>query len=128
MEIEVRTAGGVQILRPTLSRLTAVSGADGLDQSIRQAIADGNLAIAINMTEVEYADSTAIGALIRGYKQLATGQGTLCLFGVGEELREFFRQTVLDRLIDIEPDEQSALQMFEGQPKKRRKGIWNIFR
>jgi len=51
----------------------------------------------------------------------------MCLFNVGSELHEFFRQTVFDRFVEICRDEQSALELFGDRPKSTRKGLRRLF-
>ncbi len=78
-------------------------------EALESAGKEGHLAIAVDLAGVEYADSTMIGLLIGAFKTLTQNRGLICLFNVAPELHEFFRQTVLDRLIEICKDEQTAL-------------------
>lgn len=127
MSVEKREVGGVLIVHPTTTRVTAVVGAEELREALESAGKEGHLAIAVDLAGVEYADSTMIGLLIGAFKTLTQNRGLICLFNVAPELHEFFRQTVLDRLIEICKDEQTALELFEGGPKMKRKGLRGLF-
>jgi len=87
----------------------------------------GHLAIAVDLAGVEYADSTMIGILISTFKSLNQSKGMICLYNVGSELHEFFRQTVLDRLIEVCKDEQTALRLLADRARSRRKGLRRLF-
>lgn len=131
MSVDVREVKGVLIVRPGNRRVTAVSGANEFREALDKALTAGHLAVAVDLTGVEYADSTMIGALISAFKNLHQHGGLICLFNVGSELREFFRQTVLDRVIEIRKDEQSAIDLFDGRTKKtgkRKSGLRRLFR
>jgi len=127
MNVETRTADGVLIVRPGAGRITALSGADLLRQALEKAIARGHLAIAVDLDGVEYADSTMLGVLISAFKALNQRGGLVCAFNVGSELREFFHQTVLDRVIDVCKDESEALGLFAGRARKKRRGLLGRF-
>ena len=129
MSVDVYEVKGVLIIHPELSRVTALGGAEEFRTVVNKALKDGYLAVAVDLAGVEYADSAMIGTLVDAFKQLNRENGTICLFNVSQELREFFRQTVLDRFIQIFPDEESVLLALEDRPKrKRRKGLRRFFR
>jgi anti-sigma B factor antagonist len=124
--MDKRNVEGVLILNPSQKWITAVDGASELREEISLAIEDGCLAIAVDMGQVEYADSTAIGALIQGFKDLTRNGGRICLFNVGQEMKDFLTQTVLDRFIEVKSDEEAVLLDFKSAPKKK-KSWWRPF-
>jgi len=127
MSVEVREIQDVTIIHSNLTRVTAVAGAEEFRQTLMESIEEGRLAIAVDMHGIEYADSTMIGALVDGNKLLTRDGGTMCLFNVSHELREFFNQTVLDRFIEICATEEIAILVFDGLPKKKRRSIRKFF-
>jgi len=127
MSVETREVKGVLIIHPNFTRVTAVSGVEEFRDTMERSVERGHLAIAVDLAGVEYADSTMIGALISTFKKLSRQNGLMCLFNVGSELHEFFRQTVFDRFVEICRDEQSALELFGDRPKSTRKGLRRLF-
>ena len=120
MSVHEREVDGVLILHPALARITRSSGVSEFGASLRRARETGHLAIAIDLQGVEYADSELITALLTEFKQLIKMHGLMCLFNVGTELREFFRQTIIDHLIEIHEDKRSAVDRFADLPKRTR--------
>ncbi|GGA48722.1 anti-sigma factor antagonist [Kroppenstedtia guangzhouensis] len=58
----------------------------------------------LNLSQVDYMDSTALGVLIGAYKQLRSRKGRLVLTGMTPRLKRLFRITGLTEVIDIEED------------------------
>ena len=123
METKVSSTG-VLIIHPTQKWITAVDGAEPFRKALESAIDDGYLAVAVNLDGVEYADSTAIGAIIQGFKKITRAGGKMCLFHVGQEMEDFLAQTVLDRFIEIVGDEEAVDLHFSGMPKQKKKWWW----
>ena len=123
--MEIREVDGILIIQPPQKWITAVDGATEFREALEKAVEDGRLAVAVDLDGVEYADSTAIGALIQGFKSLTRAGGKLCLFHVGDEMKDFLSQTVLDRFIEICTDEESVSLQFTNLPKKKKR--WWFF-
>ena len=123
--MEIREVDGIVIIHPPQKWITAVDGAAEFRDALEKVVAEGRLAVAVDLSGVEYADSTAIGALIQGFKNLTREGGKLCLFGVGDEMKDFLAQTVLDRFIEICSDEESVALQFTNLPRKKKR--WWFF-
>lgn len=65
--------------------------------------------VILNLSQVEYLDSTGLGVLISGLKRLRENGGNLALVGPGMRILRIFEITGLDRIFDIYPTEQDAL-------------------
>lgn len=73
------------------------------------ARADGGVRhLIINLSKVEYLDSTALGVLIGGLKRLREVEGNLTLVGPGMRILRIFEITGLDKIFDICETEQEA--------------------
>lgn len=127
MGVDVREVKGVLVVHPDLKRVTAASGAEEFRSTIDDAVTKGRLAIALDLAGIEYADSTMIGVLIAAFKSLNQNGGLICAYNVGPELHEFFRQTVLDRLIEVCKSEDDALDLFKDRSKSKKKGLRGLF-
>lgn len=66
--------------------------------------------IVVNLTEVDFIDSTALAALVQAMKRCAQREGRLALCGLQQPVLMIFELTRLDRAFMIYIDEQHALQ------------------
>src|SRR5207245_5852167 len=72
----------------------------------------GRKKILLNFTNVEYLSSAALGKFITLNKKVQASGGKLVMCNINEDIFEVFEITRLDRLFNIQKDEQSALQAF----------------
>ena len=78
-----------------------------LDQGVRH--------ITVNLTTVDYLDSTALGVLIGGLKRLRERSGTLDLICPNSRIRRVFEITGLDNIFDIYAAEQEAAEKLKSK-------------
>jgi anti-sigma B factor antagonist len=90
-------------------RLNAVS-APALKANLRQLIQTGNTQFIMDLTGVTFIDSSGLAALISGLKLAREAFGFLKLAGLDEQVGSVFRLTMLDRVFEVYPDAESALQ------------------
>ena len=69
---------------------------DRLRQRIVQYVQEGHVHIIIDLTEVDFIDSTGLGVLIGGLKRTRSHGGDLQCIGLSESLKEMFKLTGLD--------------------------------
>lgn len=79
-----------------------------LKQDIVQIAESGVKHLIINLSKVEYLDSTGLGVLIGGLKRLRESEGNLVLVGPGMRILRIFEITGLDKIFDIYPSEGEA--------------------
>ena len=110
MQIETRQAQTVLILTPLEKRIDAhVAGAfrsaliDRIDAGARQVI--------VNLSHVEFMDSSGLGALVSALKRLGQ-EGTLKVCAPGPNVRSMFELTRLNRVIAILENEHETLASF----------------
>lgn len=58
--------------------------------------------VVIDLSTVEYIDSTGLGVLIGFYKALQKVNGYVKIIGVNERVERLFKITGIDKIIDIE--------------------------
>jgi anti-sigma B factor antagonist len=80
-----------------------------LRQAIVEQVDNGVKHLLINLTRVEYLDSTGLGILIGGVKRLKEQGGSLRLVGPSARITRIFEITGLNRIFDVYPTEQAAL-------------------
>jgi len=72
----------------------------------------GRKKILLNFSNVEYLSSAALGKFITLNKKVGATGGKLVMCNINEEIFEVFEITKLNRLFNIQKDEQTALQVF----------------
>ncbi len=84
--------------------------APDLKQQIINLLDSGVRHVIVNLTNVEYLDSTALGVLIGGLKRLRERDGTLDLICPNPRIKRIFEITGLDKIFDIFSTEDEALK------------------
>ena len=72
-----------------------------LKQDIVKLAEGGVKHVVINLSKVEYLDSTGLGVLIGGLKRLRESDGNLVLVGPGMRILRIFEITGLDKIFEI---------------------------
>lgn len=79
-----------------------------LKQQIISILDGGAKILAINLTKVDYLDSTALGVLIGGLKRMREKDGNMVLVCPSPRIRRVFEITGLDKIFDIYDTEEDA--------------------
>jgi len=79
-----------------------------LKQDLVQLAERGVKRVIINLSKVEYLDSTGLGVLIGGLKRLREAGGNLALVGPGMRIQRIFEITGLNKIFDIYQTEEEA--------------------
>ncbi len=82
-----------------------------------EAAADHKLLV--NFAGVEYMSSAMLGQIVRLNKQCKNDSIKLKLCSICAQVMEVFTITKLNKVMDIEKDEESALAAFSGAPAKK---------
>jgi len=69
--------------------------------------------IVVNLSQVQFMDSTALSTLIDGMKRSRLHNGDLRLCGLQQPVRMLFELTRLDRVFEIYIDENDAVDAFK---------------
>jgi anti-sigma B factor antagonist len=99
--------GSLVIVKPLERRLDADSSRY-FKEKMAEIINRGESQILLNLSEVQFVDSSGLGALLSLLRQLGEG-GNLMLCGIAENVMNLFRLTRLNRVFQIYPDEAQAL-------------------
>lgn len=84
-----------------------------LKQQIISLLDGGVRRIIVNLTAVDYLDSTALGVLIGGLKRLRERDGNLDLICPNPRIKRIFEITGLDKIFDIYANEEEATEKLE---------------
>jgi anti-sigma B factor antagonist len=72
----------------------------------------GRVKILLNFSNVDYLSSAALGKFITLNKKVHAAGGKLILCNITDDIFEVFEITKLNKLFNIQKDEQTALQAF----------------
>ena len=81
-----------------------------LKQQIITLLDAGVKRVIVNLTAVDYLDSTALGVLIGGLKRLRERDGTLDLICPNQRIKRIFEITGLDKIFDIYSTEEETIK------------------
>lgn len=95
MNITQHNVGTVLVLTPEAERLDAAV-APTFKGHMVDTINAGNTLVVVDLTKVDFMDSSGLAALMSSLKTLH-GQGRLALCGLSEKVRKLFAITKLDR-------------------------------
>jgi anti-sigma B factor antagonist len=85
-----------------------LASAPALRACLQQAMDDGAGVIVLNLAGVGFIDSSALGAVVWGYKELRQRTGQLCLAAARPMVRRVFELTSVDRLMTIYDSVEAA--------------------
>jgi len=81
-----------------------------LKQQMIGLLEQGATALVVDLTRVEYLDSTALGVLIGGLKRLRERDGDMVLVCPSPRIRRVFEITGLDKIFDIYNAQSDAME------------------
>lgn len=84
-----------------------------LKQQIITLLDNGAKHVIVNLSAVDYLDSTALGVLIGGLKRLRERDGMLDLICPNQRIKRIFEITGLDKIFDIYPSEEEAMSKIQ---------------
>jgi len=112
MEITTRTVGKCKVLDCsgpiTLGPATAT-----LREAIREAVLNDTTKVILNLGNVGYIDSAALGEIISGYVHVKNTGGNIVLLNLDPNVHRLMVIAKLQVILDIFDDEQKALEGCE---------------
>lgn len=111
MTVQERSIGDVTIL-DVGGRITVQEGATRLAQPLTRLLNNPRPQILINMADVSYIDSTALGELVRAYSGAAKRDGAMKLLHVPGPVRQLLTLTRLAGVFELFDSEAEALASF----------------
>ena len=101
-----------QEVRVESNRITVILSGDifaaeakALQQSLSGYITSGHTRIDLDLSGVAFIDGTGLGVLVSIHKQVRNVGGYLQIVGLQGEVKELFRLTELDKLLQIESNQ-----------------------
>lgn len=125
LEIQQRDREGVLILDLN-GRLTVGDECSKFRDRMNQVIAAGGRNIILNMAQVDYVDSTGLGALVMYYTTLQRDGGKVKLLNLTRRSIELLVMTKLTTIFEVFNDEQNAINSFFPDREIKRFDILNF--
>jgi anti-sigma B factor antagonist len=110
-EIQTRKKGEVTILDLTGS-LTVGPNEQALKQTVSDLTSQKDNRIVVNLGNVEFMDSSGIGALVKSYTTITQSGGKLKLLHPNKLIRQTLKITGLMGIFEVFEDEAAALASF----------------
>jgi anti-sigma B factor antagonist len=110
-KITTRSLGDVCVV-DVCGRITLSGGAGELGDTLRDIASKGGKKILVNLCEVSYLDSSAIGELISGLTTITNLGGKLKLLSLNQRVMDLLRITKSHAIFEIHDDEAAALRSF----------------
>ena len=112
MEFAKKTVDGVTVVRIDNERLDT-NVAPELKAELIILAEQGILKVLVDISNVYYADSSGLGALLFGVRQYRDHDGQFKLLGANTRVQNLIRIAKLDHILINFDNEQSALESFQ---------------
>ncbi|MGA2833938.1 MAG: STAS domain-containing protein [Terracidiphilus sp.] len=112
LTIASREVDGVVVLDLN-GRITLGEGSVQLRDAIRGLIGKGKKSVLLNMSEVNYIDSSGLGELVSAYTTAKNQQAEVKLLKLTRKVHDLLQLTKLYTVFDIKDDEASAIASFK---------------
>lgn len=97
-------------------RITLGEGNVMLREIVRDLADKGTTKVLLNLSEVNYIDSSGVGELVKTHTTIHNKGGQLKLANLNKRIDDLLEMTKLSAVFDIHKDEASALNSFRSQP------------
>jgi len=116
MQIQEKNLADMLVIKPLVKRIDASFAAE-FKTVISNRINSGNMKILLDLSEVDFIDSSGLGAIVAMLKTLG-GKGSLTICGLKETVDTLFRLSRMDKIFRIFASEEEALINFSREHQK----------
>lgn len=110
-DLVIRYRGKIVIVRLKAANLTSVLDVNRMSRDLAELIAAGNTRMVLDLKNVRYAGSAALGMLLEVANQMHRSGGKLVL-SHPEHIEELLRVSKTDRLFTLAPDPKAAIALL----------------
>ena len=112
LTIASREVDGVTILDLN-GRITLGEGSVQLRDSVRSLISKGQKGILLNLSEVNYIDSSGLGELVSAFTTAKNQGANVKLLGLTKKVKDVLQLTKLYTVFDVYEDEAGGIASFK---------------
>jgi anti-sigma B factor antagonist len=94
-------------------RITLGEGSAMLRDMVRAMLEKRQSRIVLNLSEVNYIDSSGVGELVSGFTTVKNAGGELKLLNLTKKVHDLLQITKLYTVFDVHSDERAALTSFK---------------
>lgn len=94
-------------------RITLGDETGRLRDTIRQLISADKKKIVLNLSRIDYIDSSGVGELVSSFTAVRNAGGDLKLFGLTKKVHDILNVTKLYTVFDVKEDEFTAVKSFD---------------
>lgn len=87
---------------------------DELQNAVADFLEQGNRKLIVDLSKVDYLNSTAIGVLVKAHTTYAKEKGKVKLCGINKNINNIFVITKLTMVFEVEDTRESAVKSFGG--------------
>lgn len=112
LKITTRNVEGVTIL-DLAGRLVLGEPTSALREHLKTLLNDGQKNVVLNLSAVNYMDSSGLGSLVAGFSTVSAQGGKLKLTNLDGKVHDILRVTKLLTVFEAFPDERAAIASFK---------------
>lgn len=112
MQLVEERAGKALVVKPLEKRFDALVATD-FKERMGDLIRDGQEWLILDLEEVDFIDSSGLGAIVASLKMLG-GKGDLLIAGPSDKVMGLFRLTRMDRVFQVFKTRDEALASLTG--------------
>ncbi|MGC8861938.1 MAG: STAS domain-containing protein [Armatimonadota bacterium] len=116
--IEIRKNGKITVIQ-LAGELDAYT-ASRFREVMVEAIEDGGENLIVSMGDVEYIDSSGLGALVGGLKRVSERKGKIVVVRPRPQVRKVFEITGLEKVFPLFEDEEEAVAALQDGSREGR--------
>ncbi len=110
-ETLIRESGEISII-DARGKIAFGEGVTKLREAIANLSSSGCKKIILNLSYVDYVDSSGMGEMVRSHMTISKQGGQLKLANLNKKVHELLQATAMNKVFDIHSDEESAKRSF----------------
>jgi anti-sigma B factor antagonist len=111
LQATCRESGGVAVVDFS-GKITLGEGSSILRRTVRDLVEQGHRKILLNLSDVDYIDSSGIGELVTAFTMVRNVKGELKLLQLTKRVHDILQITRLFTVFDVQSEEDVALRSF----------------
>ena len=111
MNLQIEDKGTAVLMQVKEEWLDAHNSGE-LKSQMLKLFEEGKSNLVVDLADVRFVDSSGLGALVSGFKNASSRNGSLKLAGLQMQVKSMFELTRLHRVFEIFTDPEDALASF----------------